>query len=111
MNIRQQCLRIVAPVLVAICTVAAMSFEPSEAATFTFFAPLSGANENPATGSPGTGSAQVIIDDVANTMEVNVTFSGLTTNDVAALFTAVFSRAETRGWRQEYRPFPGFLWV
>src|SRR5690349_12746544 len=40
--------------------------------------------ENPPTGSPGTGFASVTVDSVANTMLVNVTFSGLTSGDTAA---------------------------
>jgi hypothetical protein len=43
----------------------------------TYTAPLSGANENPTNNSPGTGFAIVDIDTVAQTMEVDVTFSGL----------------------------------
>jgi hypothetical protein len=40
--------------------------------------------ESPATGSPGTGFAQVTIDTAANTMDVNVTFSGLTSGTTAS---------------------------
>ena len=39
---------------------------------------LSGPNESPPNTSPGTGTATVTIDDVLNTMRVQVTFSGLT---------------------------------
>jgi hypothetical protein len=72
---------------IAICTIAATSFVApitSEATTLTFTASLSGANENPAVVSSGTGFATVIIDTIANTMEVQVTFSGLSSNDTAA---------------------------
>jgi hypothetical protein len=54
------------------------------ASTILYTANLSGANENPTTGSPGTGFAMVTIDTVAQTMEVNVTFQGLTSGDTAA---------------------------
>ena len=73
--------------LIAICTLAAVSFAapaPSEAATLTFDASLSGANENLPTGSPGIGFAIVTIDTVLQTMEVNVTFSGLLAGDTAS---------------------------
>src|SRR5258708_15984697 len=73
--------------LVAICTLAAASFAapaPSEATTLTFDASLSGANENLPTGSPGIGFAIVTIDTVLQTMEVNVTFSGLLAGDTAS---------------------------
>ncbi|MGA7411154.1 MAG: CHRD domain-containing protein [Bryobacteraceae bacterium] len=46
-------------------------------ATVTYEAPLVGTSEVPPNASPGTGEAIVIIDTVAQTMEVNVTFSGL----------------------------------
>jgi hypothetical protein len=50
----------------------------------TFTANLSGANENPATPSTGTGLATIVLDPMAQTLQVTATFSGLTTNDVAA---------------------------
>src|SRR5262245_3338058 len=56
----------------------------SSAHAATYFATLSGANENPATGSPGTGTATVILDTTAHTLQVVVAFSGLTSNTTAA---------------------------
>jgi hypothetical protein len=53
-------------------------------ATLIFVADLSGLNENPPTGSPGTGFARVTFDDVGHTMRVEVTFSGLTAPNTAA---------------------------
>lgn len=47
------------------------------ATPITYVADLSGAAESPPSGSPGTGIAIVIIDPVAHTMEVKVTFAGL----------------------------------
>jgi hypothetical protein len=44
----------------------------------TFAATLTGANGNPSAGSSGTGVANVIIDQVLNTREVAVSFSGST---------------------------------
>ena len=49
----------------------------SYAATITLSGTLSGANESPATGSPGMGSATAILDTTAQTLEVIVVFSGL----------------------------------
>jgi len=43
----------------------------------TFTTTLSGANEVPPVASPGTGTAVVTVDTVANTMTVSATFSGL----------------------------------
>ena len=52
------------------------------AATETFVAVLNGANDG--TNSPGTGLATVILDTTAQTLQVNATFSGLTTPTTAA---------------------------
>lgn len=45
---------------------------------------LSGANENPPVASPGTGLATVTLDPDAQTLQLSVTFSGLTSPDMAA---------------------------
>jgi hypothetical protein len=56
----------------------------ARATPIVFTANLSGLNENPVTPSLGTGLATVILDPVAQTLQVNVTFSGLTSNTTAA---------------------------
>ena len=57
---------------------AAIAFSSAALATTTIYtANLSGPNESPPNTSPGTGTAFVTIDDVLNTMHVQVTFSGL----------------------------------
>jgi hypothetical protein len=50
----------------------------------TFTASLSGLNESPPNGSAGTGSATVIFDLAANSMEVMVSFSGLSGTTTAS---------------------------
>jgi hypothetical protein len=50
---------------------------PAHATSITYDAILTGPSESPPNASPGTGLAEVIIDTTANTMEVDVTFSGL----------------------------------
>ena len=50
----------------------------------TFVASLSSANEIPTNPSTATGFASVVLDPTAETMQVNVTFSGLTTPATAA---------------------------
>ncbi|MCC6540091.1 MAG: CHRD domain-containing protein [Bryobacterales bacterium] len=45
---------------------------------------MSGANENPANGSAGTGFATVTLSDDQLSLNVNLTFSGLTTNATGA---------------------------
>ena len=57
---------------------------PAQAALFTYEALLSGANEAMPNGSPGTGIAFVTIDDIAQTMRVEVTFADLTAPNTAA---------------------------
>ena len=49
----------------------------ASAAILIYDATLLGSSESPANASPGTGFAQVTIDNVADTMRVQVTFSGL----------------------------------
>jgi hypothetical protein len=56
----------------------------AHAATAVYSATLSGAAESPPNASTGTGTATVTIDDVANTMLVEVTFSGLTGTTTAS---------------------------
>jgi hypothetical protein len=50
----------------------------------SFQAHLSGPAESPPNASPGTGFASVLYDDVAQTLSVNVTFSGLLGNTTAS---------------------------
>ena len=47
----------------------------ARATQFTFNVSIDGAQAG--TGSPGTGSATLVLDDVANTLDVSLTFSGL----------------------------------
>ena len=54
------------------------------AVPMTFVGTLSGANEIPPTTSLGTGFASVVLDPTAETIQVNVTFSGLGTPTAAA---------------------------
>jgi CHRD domain/PEP-CTERM motif len=56
----------------------------ARADSITFVANLTGALEVPSSGSLGTGFAMVVLDTVDNTMQVNVTFSGLTSGTTAS---------------------------
>lgn len=51
--------------------------QPAQAMIIKYAANLSGPNESPSNASPAIGSALVTVDDVLNTMRVEVTFSGL----------------------------------
>jgi hypothetical protein len=77
-------------------------------ATITFTAVLSGANENPATGSPGTGFTTVRFDTVTQLLNVDVTFSGLTTPTTAAHIHCCISPPGNAGVATTVPAFPGF---
>src|SRR3984893_18382255 len=62
----------------------ALQAPPANAIPMTFVGNLSGANEVPPVVTPGTGLATIILDPTAQTLQVNATFSGLTSNDTAA---------------------------
>jgi CHRD domain len=71
--------------LLALASVLILSAPAAHADVINLFANLSGANERPTpVASPGTGLAQVVLDTTAHTIEIKVTFSGLTSNDNAA---------------------------
>jgi CHRD domain len=55
-----------------------------QATMITYNASLSGPGENPPNASPGIGNATVTTDDVANTLAVHVTFSGLLAGTTAS---------------------------
>ena len=56
----------------------------SYGAITTMTGTLSGANENPATASTGTGFTTVVYNSTLHTLNVSVTFSGLTGNTTAS---------------------------
>ena len=65
---------------------AALMLQPpvARAIPMTFAANLTGAAEIPPVVSPGTGFATVVLDPTANTLHVDVTFSGLTSGTTAS---------------------------
>ncbi|HEX5270993.1 MAG TPA: CHRD domain-containing protein [Gemmataceae bacterium] len=71
---------------------------------------LTGPAESPPNTSPGTGDATVIIDTAANTMEVIVTFSGLTSGTTASHIHAATALpgTGTAGVATTTPTFPGF---
>ena len=76
-------MKYVSPALVLLAALM-LQAPAAHAVPMTFVANLSGANEVPPVASPGTGLATIILDPTAQTIQVNATFSGLTSNDVAA---------------------------
>src|SRR5258708_39749320 len=78
------------------------------AAPILFTANLSGANENPATASAGTGFATVTIDAAAHTMEVNVTFQNLTSGVTASHIHCCVAPGGNAGVATTTPTFTGF---
>ncbi len=71
------------PALVMMAAALMLPAPAANAIPITFTANLSAANEVPPVVSPGTGLATVILDAAAQTLQVNATFSGLTSVTVA----------------------------
>jgi CHRD domain/PEP-CTERM motif len=61
-----------------------LSAASAQAALIDFTATLTGSQEVPPATSTGTGSSTVVLDDVADTITVNTSFSGLTTPAILA---------------------------
>jgi len=76
-------MRYVSPALV-LMTALILQAPTAYATPITFVAKLSPANEIPPTASTATGVASVVLDPMAQTIQINVTFSGLTTPATAA---------------------------
>jgi hypothetical protein len=88
----------------ALCVLATQA----SAAILTYDAVLSGSSEFPAVASPGTGFAIVTIDNAADTMEVNVTFSGLTSVTTASHIHCCVAPGGNAGVATTTPSFPGF---
>ena len=94
--------------VIRVSMLAALAAAYSTAGIITYDATLSGANEAPPTGSPGTGFAIVTVDTILNTMEVNVTFSGLTSPNTAAHIHCCVAPGGNAGVATTTPTFPGF---
>lgn len=81
----------------------------AHASVITYAASLSPANENPVvTNSSGTGFASFTVDDVANTIIANITFSGLSTGDTAAHIHCCVAPGGNTGVATAVPVLPGF---
>ncbi|MFO1434386.1 MAG: CHRD domain-containing protein [Candidatus Competibacteraceae bacterium] len=80
----------------------------AHAVPITYIASLSGANENPANASLGTGSAAVILDTDADTLNIQVTFSGLTGTTTAAHIHCCVAPPGNVGVATQTPTFTGF---
>jgi hypothetical protein len=71
-----------------VCALATSSLfivaSPAQAVVKLYTLNMTGPSEFPANASPGTGSGTVSYDDVAHTLSINVSFSGLTGTTTAA---------------------------
>ena len=74
----------IASCLLALAAGVILPAPAAHAIPMTFVGNLSGANEVPPNASAGTGLATIVLDPTAQTIQITVTFSGLTSNDVAA---------------------------
>ena len=82
----------------------------AQATTTVYTATLSGPAESPPNASAGTGTSTVTIDDVANTMLVEVNFSGLTGTTTASHIhaTTALGFTGTAGVATQLPTFSGF---
>jgi len=86
----------------------------TQATPIHFAVTLSGANEVPPVNTPGTGQALVTLDPTAQTLQLNIVFSGLTSNTTAAhihcCLEIPFKPALTLGSPLRFRHFLGSLY-
>jgi hypothetical protein len=84
----------------------------SNASIVTLSAVLSGGLEVPVNASPGTGLATVVLDTSGNTLQVNVTFSGLlgttTASHIHCCLPSPFQTGVSVGVATTTPTFPGF---
>ena len=82
----------------------------SQAGVFTYTVVLDGPSESPSNASPGIGSAVVTVNDTLFTMNVNVSFSGLTGTTTASHIHAATAVANTgtAGVATQLPSFTGF---
>src|SRR5215204_7496320 len=70
--------------LLGVMVMVGMLFGVAKADQLVFTTTLTGAQEVPPTGSPGIGSALVILDTATNMLTVNVSFAGLLSPTIAS---------------------------
>ena len=98
----------VSPILVTIASTLVLSLSTADAVPLDFVTNLAGANEVLPVVSPGTGQALVVLDPTARTIQVNATFSGLTSNDMAAHIHCCAPLGTNVGVATTVPAFPGF---
>lgn len=91
--------------IIAACTLA-LGATKADALTVVYNVALSGTSSVPANASTASGSATVTVDDVANTVGVVLSFSGLTGGDATAAHIHCCVSTNTNG--PVVIPFTGF---
>jgi CHRD domain len=66
--------------VVAATIIAIVPVSHAQAAILSFTTNLNGSNQSPSNASPGTGAALFTLDNIANTLRLQLTFSGLAGN-------------------------------
>jgi hypothetical protein len=81
---------------------------PVSATILTYDADLSGLDENPPSASSGTGEAFLTIDNIAQTIKIDVVFDGLTSFDTSAFIHCCVASPGNGGVATVPPVFPGF---
>jgi hypothetical protein len=92
----------------AIAAALVFALPAAHSTPITFGTILSGANEVPAVASPGAGTAVVVLDPTAQTLQVIASFFGLTTPDTAAHIHCCAPLGTNAGVATTVPAFPGF---
>lgn len=95
-------------IALAIATALMFPVPVAYAIPVTFVGNLTSANEVPPVSSPGTGLATVVLDAAAQTLQINATFSGLTSNTTAAHIHCCAPLGTNAGVATTVPAFPGF---
>ena len=95
-------------IVLAVATALMLLVPAAYAIPVTFVGNLTGANEVPPVPSPATGLATVVLDAAAQTLQINATFSGLTSNTNAAHIHCCAPLGTNAGVATTVPAFPGF---
>jgi hypothetical protein len=95
-------------VSLSVVAITALLASSAEAVPLVFEATLSGANEVPPVPSSGSGTATVVLDPTAQTLQINASFSGLTAPDTMAHIHCCAPLGTNVGVATTVPAFPGF---
>ena len=95
-------------IVLAVATALMLLVPAAYAIPVTFVGNLTGANEVPPVPSSATGLATVVLDAAAQTLQMNATFSGLTSNTNAAHIHCCAPLGTNAGVATTVPAFPGF---